>query len=321
MKFNEEFYKKDKNGKLEYTTLFDIEDTKEINIPDDENLNKQSLLKSIDDKSFEYKYIKQGSILVKICRNQFGMNCRYFYIDKINYALRWFSPNKKYESSCIKLSNIVRVKKATKKMMTEFSGGVYINGNIYKLSIKISYYNDQRKEFLYVVCKNKLEQEIWLSGLGKLINNEYDNKFNFERYREYLDDDIYQYSDLCTLFYYNDNLEGISNLKAYITSHSNKNLKLKKKIKNIENIKDMNDEIKCYITPQINQIEKLIDDISCLLNQSIGRNISKKKKTNTSILLAQLQIVSQINNDIFKVLSKKYKKQIKQKNKKILFKN
>jgi len=39
----------------------------------------------------------------------------------------------------------------------------------------------------------------------------------------------------------------------------------------------------------------------------------KKKKTNTSILLAQLQIVSQINNDIFKVLSKKYKKQIKNK--------
>tara|TARA_B100001971_G_scaffold60976_1_gene55972 strand:+ start:6163 stop:7179 length:1017 start_codon:yes stop_codon:yes gene_type:complete len=322
MTLNEKFYKKDKNGKLEYATLFDTDtkDEKEINILDNKKSNKQQSnkqqlpkLQMIDSKSFEYKYIKQGSILIKLCRTQFGMNFRYFYIDNMNYALRWFSPNKKYESSCIKLANIVKIKKATKNMLKEFPGGVYLNSNIYKLSIKISYYNDKNKpEFLYLVCKNKLEQLIWLCGLGNLIdNNRCDDKYDLESYTEYLNDDIYQYSDICNLFYYIDDKEEILTFKIYITQQSKKKKKLMEKIKNIEDIKDMNDEIKYYIIPQLNHIQKLISNVCSFINANSYRKFSKNENENIFILITQIEIKSKVSREIFKVLSKKYKKQIK----------
>ena len=316
MTLNKKFYKKAKNGKLEYATLFDtdIEGEKKINVLDNEKSNKEisSRLQIIDSKTIEYKYIKQGSILIKLCRNQFGMNFRYFYIDNMNYALRWFSPNKKYESSYIKLANIVSVKKATKNMLKEFLEGIYIDSRIYKLSLKISYYNDKKKpEFLYIVCKNKLEQKLWLCGLGNLINNQYNTQHNFENYTEHLNDDIYQYSDICCLFYYNYFQGDILGCKIYIQQQSKNNLKLIKKIKKMEDVKDMkdmNDEIKYYITPQINHIQELISTISFLIKNNIYRKCSKIEKKNIIILLFQIEIKSTVSKDIFKVLSKKYKK-------------
>ena len=97
------------------------------NILDYEKSNKQtsSRLQTIDTQTFEYKYIKKGSILIKLHRNQVGMNFRYFYIDDMNYALRWFSPNKKYESSCVKLSDIVSVKKANILSYTDSKVSVF----------------------------------------------------------------------------------------------------------------------------------------------------------------------------------------------------
>ena len=317
MTLNKKYYKKDENGKLEYATLFndDTKDEKEINILDNEKSNKQQLqkLQMIDSKSFEYKYIKQGSILNKICRTQFGLNFRYFYIDSMNYALRWFSPNKKYESSCIKLANIVKIKKATKNMLKEFQGGVYLNSNIYKLSMKISYYNDKNKpEYLYLICKNKLEQQIWLRGLGNLINNnKCHNIYDWEYYTKYLDDDIYQYSDMCKLFYYIDGKEEKSTFKICITQQSKKNKKMMEKIKNIEDIKDMNDEIKYYIIPQLNHIQKIISNVCSFINDNNYRKFSKNENENISILITQIEIKSKVSREIFKVLSKKYKKQIK----------
>lgn len=316
MTLNKKYYKKAKNGKLEYATLFDTDtkDEKEINILDNEKSNKQTLpkLQMIDSKTFEYKYIKKGSILIKLCRNQVGMNFRYFYIDNMNYALRWFSPNKKYESSSIKLANIVSVKKATKNMLKEFQGGAYIDIRIYQLSLKISYYNDKKKpEFLYIVCKNKLEQKLWLCGLGNMINDKYKDKYYFERYTEYLNDDIYQYSDICCIFYYDYFKEGISTYKYHIQQQSKKNLKLMEKLKNMENVKDMNDEIKYYITPQLNHAQELISTVSSFIRVNINRKFSKIEKENITILLSQIEIKSQVSADIFKVLSQKYKKQIK----------
>jgi hypothetical protein len=316
MTLNKKYYKKDKNGKLEYATLFDTDtkDEKEINILDNEKLNKQTLpkLQMIDSKSFEYKYIKKGSILIKLHRNQFGMNFRYFYIDNMNYALRWFSPNKKYESSSIKLTNIVSVKKATKYMLKEFQGSAYIDTRMYQLSLKISYYNDKKKpEFLYIVCKNKLEQKLWLCGLGNMINDKYKDKYYFERYTEYLNDDIYQYSDICCIFYYDYFKEGISTYKYHIQQQSKKNLKLMEKLTNMENVKDMNDEIKYYITPQLNHVQELISTVSSFIGNNINRKFSKIEKENITILLSQIEIKSKVSTDIFKVLSQKYKKQIK----------
>ena len=308
MTLNQKFYKKNKNGKLEYTTLFDtdIKDEKEKS-----NKETSPRLQIIDTNTIEYKYIKQGSILIKLCRNQFGMNFRYFYIDNMNYALRWFSPNKKYESSYIKLANIINVEKTTKNMLEKFPNGI-IDSQIYKLSLKISYYNDKKKtKFLYVVCKNKLEQKLWLYGLGTLINNQYNTKPNFENYTEYLNDDIYQYSDICCLFYYNYFHGDILGCKIYIQQQSKNNLKLIKKIKKMEDVKDMkdmNDEIKYYITPQINHIQELISTISFLIKNNIYRKCSKIEKKNIIILLFQIEIKSTVSKDIFKVLSKKYKK-------------
>ena len=61
MTLNQKFYKKNKNGKLEYTTLFDtdIKDEKEKS-----NKETSPRLQIIDTNTIEYKYIKQGSILI-----------------------------------------------------------------------------------------------------------------------------------------------------------------------------------------------------------------------------------------------------------------
>jgi hypothetical protein len=256
MTLNKSYYKKKRNGKLEYATLFDtdIQDEKKnvSNILDYEKSNKQisSRLQTIDTKSFEYKYIKKGSILIKLHRNQFGMNFRYFYIDDMNYALRWFSPNKKYESSYVKLSDIVSVKKADKKMLKEFGNGIYIDNQIYQLSLKIKYLNNAKKPaYLYIVCKNKLEQKIWLCGLGHLINDQYNTKYYFENYIEYLNDDIYQYLDLCSIYFHNYFENGAKHFNKYVQQQLNKIQKQGGKIENIEYIKDMDDEIKQYIIP------------------------------------------------------------------------
>jgi len=59
MTLNQKFYKKNKNGKLEYTTLFDtdIKDEKEKS-----NKETSPRLQIIDTNTIEYKYIKQGNV-------------------------------------------------------------------------------------------------------------------------------------------------------------------------------------------------------------------------------------------------------------------
>jgi hypothetical protein len=79
----------------------------------------------------------------------------------------------------------------------------------------------------------------------------------------------------------------------------------------MENVKDMNDEIKYYITPQLNHAQKLISTVSSFIEDNIYRKFSKIEKENITILLSQIEIKSKVSTDIFKVLSKKYKKQIK----------
>jgi len=331
MTLNKSYYKK-RNGKLEYATLFDTdtqdEKKNESNILDYEKSNKQtsSRLQTIDTQILEYKYIKKGSILIKLHRNQVGMNFRYFYIDDMNYALRWFSPNKKYESSYVKLSDIVSVKKANKKMLNEFGNGMYIDNRIYQLSLKIKYLNNAKKPaYLYIVCKNKLEQKLWLCGLGHLINDQYNTKYYFENYIEYLNDDIYQYLDVCSIFFHNYFENGVKHFNKYVQQQLNKIQKQEKKLENIEYIKDMDDEIKQYIIPLSKKISETLSTICSFVN-NINRyakyeKITKTEKKNITILLFQNEIKYQIIEDILKVLSKKYKKQIKQKKQKINFEN
>jgi len=310
MTLNKEFYKENKNGKFEYTTLFDSD----IEEKDKEESHEQASprLQMINSRTFEYKYIKQGSILIKLCRNSVGMNFRFFYIDNMNYALRWFSPNKKYETSYIKLANIVSVKKATKQMVKEFPGGIYIDYRIYHLSIKISYYNDKKKPaFLYIVCKNKLEQKIWLYGLGNMINNARKIKYPFEKYTEYLNDNIYQYSDICNLFYKLDYILGNTPIRIYIQEQSKKFVNMSKKLEKMKDVKDMNDKIKRYITPQLKHSQEIISNVSSYLKKISNRKLFKLERNNITILLFQVDVKYQISKHILKVLSKKYKKQIK----------
>lgn len=327
MTLNKSYYKKKRNGKLEYATLFDTdtqdEKKNDSNILDYEKSNKQtsSRLQTIDTQTFEYKYIKKGSILIKLHRNQVGMNFRYFYIDDMNYALRWFSPNKKYESSCVKLSDIVSVKKANKKMLNEFGNGIYINDQIYQLSLKIKYLNNAKKPaYLYIVCKNKLEQKLWLCGLGHLINDQYNTKYYFENYIKFLNDDIYQYLDLCSIFFHNYFEGGVRHFNKYIQQQLNKIQKQGEKIENIEYIKDMDNEIKQYIIPLSKNISEILSTICSFVNNmnryKTFKKITKKEKKNITILLFQIEIKYQVIEDIFKVLSKKYKKQIKKKKQK-----
>jgi len=87
----------------------------------------------------------------------------------------------------------------------------------------------------------------------------------------------------------------------------------------------MDDEIKQYIIPLSKKISETLSTICSFVN-NINRyakyeKITKTEKKNITILLFQNEIKYQIIEDILKVLSKKYKKQIKQKKQKINFEN
>jgi hypothetical protein len=85
----------------------------------------------------------------------------------------------------------------------------------------------------------------------------------------------------------------------------------------------MDDEIKQYIIPLSKNISEILSTICSFVNNinryKTFKKITKKEKKNITILLFQIEIKYQVIEDIFKVLSKKYKKQIKQKKQKTNF--
>ena len=261
------------------------------------------------------KYVQNGNILLKFCRTQVGINFRYFYIDYKNNQLCWISPNKKYLSSCIKLTDIVKIKKANKEMLIDTSFIFNFdndNNNIINLSLKIEYKNLQNEnEYIYITCKNKIERKIWLAGLKYLVNDTHDKYVDVTF--DYINDDIYQYKEIHRIFYFDYFLHNKYDITKFVR---NQKFKMQKQFNKKNNLLQIDNnltiEIGNFITPLVNRIYQLTGHIICSFDKY---QIPFQKKDDINILLYQIDIINNVIDNNLKALYNKYKKKIKKKEK------
>ena len=87
-------------------------------------------------------FVKNGSIVIKLCRNTKGMNFRFFYVSNNFKYLRWFSPSKNFKLSNIDINQIVDIIRKPKDCFYKKLDPFLITfpaDDIHQLVLKISY--------------------------------------------------------------------------------------------------------------------------------------------------------------------------------------
>lgn len=318
---NKHFYKKNNKGGYDFRTIELKNEHMETNLKD--FLEKKPKPKPKDihklygkyyDKIDPFFFIHIGSIMLKINRRNNGLSFRYFYIDKTNYTLNWFSRNKKMKDSRIKVFNIFSIKKNTKNVNKKLENyGLIFNENIYKLSLEIMYKqpNSNKSEMLLLIARNKLEQELWYEGLHLLKNiskNEYPNDEKYkntnEIIKQYRNDENYKYVHLfdclvCRQFEHTFIQPEFEKYRKKILKRINN---INKYSRHISYWKD----ISFWVLPLLESLHTLISKGILIFDENKDDlNLNNIRKL--SLLLYQLRIEYYTIKDIYKVLKQNSK--------------
>ena len=318
---NKHFYKKNNKGGYDFRTIELKNEHMETNLKD--FLEKKPKPKPKDihklygkyyDKIDPFFFIHIGSIMLKINRRNNGLSFRYFYIDKTNYALNWFSRNKKMKDSRIQVFNIFSIKKNTKNVNKKLENyGLIFNENIYKLSLEIMYKqpNSNKSETLLLIARNKLEQELWYEGLHLLKNiskNEYPNDEKYkntnEIIKQYRNDENYKYVHLfdclvCRQFEHTFIQPEFEKYRKKILKRINN---INKYSRHISYWKD----ISFWVLPLLESLHTLISKGILIFDENKDDlNLNNIRKL--SLLLYQLRIEYYTIKDIYKVLKQNSK--------------
>ena len=304
---SQNFYKKNNKGGYDFRTIELKNEHMETNLKDslEEKPKPRDIHKLYGkyyDKIDPFFFIHIGSIMLKINRRNNGLSFRYFYIDKTNYALNWFSRNKKMKDSRIKVFNIFSIKKNTKNVNKKLENyGLIFNKDIYKLSLEIMYKqpNSNKSEMLLLIARNKLEQELWYEGLHSLKNiskNEYPNDKKYKNTNEiikkYKNDENYKYIHLF------DCLRCRSVEHTFIRPEFE--IYRKKILKRINNLNKYSRDISLWILPLLKNLQTLINKGLLIFDENKDEKYKNIRKL--SLLLYQLRIEYYTIKDIYKVL-------------------
>ncbi len=303
---NKHFYKKMNDGEYDFSTIELKNEHMETDLeekPKDIHKLYGKLYNKYYNKMDPFSFIHIGSIMLKINRRNNGLVFHYFYIDRKNYALNWFSCNKKMKDSRIKVFNIFSIKKNTKNVNKKLENyGLIFNKDIYKLSLEIMYKqpNSNKSEMLLLIARNKLEQELWYEGLHSLKNiskNEYPNDEKYKNTNEiikkYKNDENYKYIHLF------DCLRCRSVEHTFIRPEFE--IYRKKILKRINNLNKYSRDISLWILPLLKNLQTLINKGLLIFDENRG-NLNLNNIRQLSLLLYQLRIEYYTIKDIYKAL-------------------
>ena len=272
----------------------------------DENLNENRMVpytsrkkssNSINNKSkFDkidvdpIKFIKDGSILLKLCQRNYNFHFRFFEVTKNERYLVWLTPNKKDNNSKIKISTIRSVTKCTyyNDILKKYITSQMNSQDFYKLLLKIVYNNnnepDAESQTLYLIAKSETELNIWYCGLKHLTKSNVFNYYcgyNKDKYKNsYIDDTtniklkklhLNNSVENCKQLYNavnNSYLPKYAEIDKVFTKYRDKFFKRLDKVNKIlPEQKDMMNLDK-YVYPFLDNINKIIMSYSNLVNNS-----------------------------------------------------
>ena len=306
---NKHFYKKMNDGEYDFSTIELKNEHMETDLeekPKDIHKLYGKLYNKYYNKMDPFSFIHIGSIMLKINRRNNGLVFHYFYIDRKNYALNWFSRNKKMKDSRIKVFNIFSIKKNTKNVNKKLENyGLIFNEDIYKLSLEIRYKQQylNKNEVLFLIARNKLEQELWYEGLHSLkTKNEYQNdkkyKNTSEIIKKYKNDENYKYIYLfdCLVRQHIEHIFLEPEFEIY----------RQKILKRINNLNKYSKHISSWILPLLKNLQTLINNGLLIFDENRG-NLNLNNIRQLSLLLYQLRIEYYTIKDIYKALKQNSK--------------
>lgn len=337
--YKKTYFKKRRDGSLTFATItIDNEKTSQNNekikliepVEPVESIGREE--KKIIKKSKKYSninpinFIKNGSIVIKLCRHTEGMNFRFFYVNHNSTYLRWFSPSKYFKFSNIPINQIVNVIKKPKnfyKNLDPFHNFLSDN-NIHQLVLRISYldghergldgmpfnlkqhYKPTETKHLYIIFKNKLELDLWYLGLMGIIDSKNIKKYipNNEPHKSKVElnlyiNDFYKYDSLMNYHQYSKLKFREHVLYNEIKKHKYKIKKRFTKLKQMDS--GLQGCIGYYILPILQTSLKLALHCIQIFNDS-GSQLCEKDLSRIGMWLYQMKIEYAVIKDIIKIL-------------------
>ena len=341
--YKKTYFKKRRDGSLTFTTItIDNEKTSQNNekikliepVEPVEPVEPEE--KKIIKKSKKYSninpidFIKNGSIVIKLCRNTEGMNFRFFYVNHNSTYLRWFSPSKKFKFSNIPMNQIVNVIKKPKKCFYKNLDAfliIFPANVIHQLVLRISYldgyerrlndipfnlkqhYKPTETKHLYIIFKNQLELDLWYLGLMGIIDSKNIKKYipNNKPHKSKVElnlyvNDFYKYDSLINYHQFSK-----FQFREHVLYNEIKKHKYKIK-KRFTKLKLMDSELQgCigyYILPILQTSLKLALHCIQIFNDS-GSQLCEEDLSRLGMWLYQMKIEYVVIKDIIKKLREK----------------
>jgi len=276
-------------------------------------------------------FVKNGSIVIKLCRNTKGMNFRFFYVSNNSKYLRWFSPSKNFKLSNIDINQIVDIIRKPKDCFYKKLDPFLITfpaDDIHLLVLKISYlegrergldgmpfklkkhYKPTKIKYLYLVFKNSLELEFWYLGLMSIVDSKNIDKYitYYEPHKSKVElslyiNDFYKYDPLLNYHQVSKlNFNKPQVLYTQIKKHRNKIKKRFTKLKQMDN--ELQNYINKFIIPILHTSSNLV--YHCIQTfDNFGSNLDDDDLSRIAKWLYQIKIEYAVIKDIIKILKNK----------------